>query len=516
MDSARRPTGSSKLGAIAAIFVACLAVTGCCIADCPDCDCIGELGCGCDSTFIGGGGGGGDPIIDVDCCGMTAVSMHISGETAAAGRVVWAAIESNGQIFFPSPGTPVPAGAFRDVDLEVSVPRNGLPPGEYNVVTVLSDGMGAVGSLSSYLALGEPKRVTIPAWGAAGCIDCPRVLYGDTLKLKANAIGVGGSLVISPRGPGEASDPGVAWTVLNTDGTSNGDPNETQFLVNLGNGDFYPLKPENGTTRKWRVRATLGRQTAETSIDVDPNVLLGTEHNEYDALIIQMSAEYGVPPTLSKAQIYEEDASFNPSAYAYELEDFDYKYIAVGSARGARGSALDEYPYNQYNMAVGSGWPEPSQPQGDRLRSDDIAFRARYVDAGTDANMDGFITAYEVYFDPDNTDQGLELAPRDFVAQTPMAGSYGLKQLWWEVTLHPLAWNRGDGGNPADLVSPSLNIAFGTQYLRWMFDSHTDDGLAWNERWKQALNKYNGGSGSSGTGPYGHNVYGFIDICRPH
>ncbi|HWO56588.1 MAG TPA: hypothetical protein VNN55_03370, partial [bacterium] len=231
-------TGSRRLIALALAVLSWL-----CVAGCPDFtlerfwDCIrGVIPTvpPLNNKLCPGDSGGSpppisepDPDVDIECDGTTVVRGSAGGSASAAGRMVWAALEKDGQVFFPTGGVSVPEGPYQVTGLEVRVP-SGTLPGTYNYVQVLTDGSSPVGDLTNYLAISEPKPVQIGAAGVAA-LDCFRVLYGDSLTLKANVTPFG-AIAITDRGTGESSDPGISWQAANP----NGLPSESQFFVNLG------------------------------------------------------------------------------------------------------------------------------------------------------------------------------------------------------------------------------------------------------------------------------------------
>jgi len=289
--------------------------------------------------------------------------------------------------------------------------------------------------------------------------------------------------------------------------------------VNLDSGNFYPLMYNDGKEIIWKVTAYEGGDMAEAEIVVDPGVTLGMNYTAFDNYIMEAANQYGIPPTLSKAQIYVEDETFDPNAYRYEPYGYDYKYIAIGAQRGA-GTVLDEFPYNHWNIRIPSHnpqWPAGPLNQGDWLTaSADIDFRNRYLSGTTDTDGDTAYSVWEIVDDPRNSGENWQRPPVDFIAQSTMAASYGLKQVWWEVGLHPLHWNDGRGGHPADLCEPRLNIFMGTHYLRYIYDNWTLSSQPWNERWRSALVQYNQGYGADPSASnYDENVYYNLRLCMP-
>ncbi|HWO58026.1 MAG TPA: hypothetical protein VNN55_10715, partial [bacterium] len=260
---------------------------------------------------------------------------------------------------------------------------------------------------------------------------------------------------------------------------------------------FYPLKPEDGINRRWCIIASKSGYAPETvKVDVVTNVLLGTEHNEYDALIIQKCAQYGVPPPIVKAQIWRE-SGFNPNGYAYEPYTFDYVAISIGAEWREGNPAIDEYPYYEYSIAIPSGWPNGPRLQGRLLNPEDIDFRNRY-NLSDNSPPDGVLSAQELVWN--NPGQGSSWHYADFpivpfVAQTTIAASYGLLQIWWATALSPMNWNRGAAGRPSELMDPPVNIALSSGYLRLRLGQfmavHPDSG--WDASIRTALVWYNKG-----------------------
>jgi hypothetical protein len=417
------------------------------------------------------------PVVD-DCLCTITFNTTVGGRSDDPGRVVWAALVSNGVVKRSSTGVAVAGGGFGDVHLAVDVPNGSLPAGTYDFMVVMSTGMGSVGSLTSYAALSNPVHVQITPLSCTPSAGCMSVLYGDTLKLKANM--VGSNLVIAGRNPGEYSDAGVTWTPLNPP-----IPTDTVFFANLGNGDFYPLKPNDGILLKWRVRASLSGKTTEVGVMVDAAVTLGTDSTAYDPLIIAAATNHGIPPTIGKAQIYIEDASFDPAAYRYEPH-FDSSMVTFNKNYPG-GTLLTSSPYSRFRLAVPAAMPKGSLDEGNDLTEDDKSFRNIYT--LVDDNGDGYYSAMEII--SHNGSWVPLLGGPDFVAQTTLAASYGLKQVMYTTAVNPMNWNNGAGGPPLGLIDATVNLDISSAYLRTRFEEN-DSIPDWTLRWKRALRDYNG------------------------
>lgn len=112
-----------------------------------------------------------------------------------------------------------------------------------------------------------------------------------------------------------------------------------------------------------------------------------------------------------------------------------------------------------------------------------------------DDNQDSIIAAYELR----NHDLRFNYSGSDFTAQIVMSSSYGL--------MHPLAVTLIDevgyqSRSPQDMFDPEKAILWGTFNLS---DTYYDPDVvntsySWNERWRTAIGKYNGGRGASESG----------------
>jgi hypothetical protein len=97
---------------------------------------------------------------------------------------------------------------------------------------------------------------------------------------------------------------------------------------------------------------------------------------------------------------------------------------------------------------------EWSPPQGSRLEQTDIDMRAKY-NLSDDSPPDGVLSAQEMVWN--NPGQGSSWHYNDFpvvpfVAQTTIASSYGLLQIWWATAYQPMNWNNGRAGRPSELI----------------------------------------------------------------
>ncbi len=166
----------------------------------------------------------------------------------------------------------------------------------------------------------------------------------------------------------------------------------------------------------------------------------------------------------------------------------DYDYISVGADR-RWDPAVDEPPYNNYNIRIPPGWPPGSQPQGGMLTSSDTSFQRKY-NLTEDPPADFVLTAQELVHHNPNQGESWhysDFPPTPFVAQTTIAASYGLLQISWMTAVYPMGWVR----SPSQLIGVDVNLRVGTDYLRRLYDDRENPELDVRRRWRTALVWYN-------------------------
>ncbi|HWO58024.1 MAG TPA: hypothetical protein VNN55_10705 [bacterium] len=146
-------------------------------------------------------------------------------------------------------------------------------------------------------------------------------------------------------------------------------------------------------------------------------------------------------------------------------------------------------------VTVMESWPNEARSQGDLPNPEDIYFRNRY-NLSDNSPPDGVLSAQELVWN--NPGQGSSWHYDDFpivpfVAQTTIAASYGLLQIWWATAQSEMNWNRGDAGSPSVLIDPTLNLDLGVGYLHKKDRAalQADPTMSWDLRWRTALANYN-------------------------
>jgi soluble lytic murein transglycosylase-like protein len=313
------------------------------------------------------------------------------------------------------------------------------------------------------------------------------VTLGLTKQLAVKKNSINPNKLVIYAGP--ATTPAPNWS-LNGNNTS-GNPYNGRIE---GNGLFRAIhfNPTNCSDPTKYLACTINANTGDRSglviIDVKPPLELGTTHNEFDSLIIQMANQYGMPPQLIKAQIQQESSSkFDPNAYRYEPH-FDWAYISIG-AYGKY--LLETAPYSNYRLATPAGDlynnGHSALAKGTLLSDADITPRNLY--SLIDTNKDGFYSAWEII--NANPKQNFAEPPSDidFVAQTTISSSYGLMQIMWPTAL-VMGWNHKQGGSPHLLFDPATNLDIAVGYDDSLFKD-LDTGR-WDADWDCALARYNG------------------------
>ncbi len=257
---------------------------------------------------------------------------------------------------------------------------------------------------------------------------------------------------------------------------------------------------------------------------------MGTDQDrsKFDGWIIHASGRHGVPPTIIKAQVYVENAQFKDRAYRYEPYTYDYVAVSWGASWRAGNPAIDELPFNLYNIEIPHNYHLGYAEEGERLTDADIAFREIYT-LTDNSPADNVFDVWEIV--DNNLNQNWDRPPQKFVAQTTIASSYGPLQVLWGTAVTSMNWGGGEGGPPVALASAAEGIDLGARYLRRLYDAYVKDypSASWDTRWRTALVWYNRGrfvedppesnnwrDRTQEDGVYDDKVYDSLKWCAPN
>ncbi len=257
----------------------------------------------------------------VDCAKNWGYSIRVQGHSDSSSSLAWAALVKNGIVYAHSEGVPLISSDSSGTIVRFTVPRGTVIPGSYDLMVNLASDPTKVGTLQGQLASANPEQVQF-ADPLAGTNTCICVRYGDTLKLYTYWNDFSNELAIAPRKFCDSSPTDTHTSLFDThwDIRNDGSAGFTMepYFVNLDSGNFYPLKLNDGKRIIWIVSADANGDHAEVEVIVNPQVTLGMANMGYDNNIMAAADSFGVPPTLSKAQIYIENSGFKASAYRYE------------------------------------------------------------------------------------------------------------------------------------------------------------------------------------------------------
>jgi hypothetical protein len=219
------------------------------------------------------------------------------------------------------------------------------------------------------------------------------------------------------------------------------------------------------------------------NLEVVRPAALGSEHNEWDARIIEAAHERGIPPQIIKGQIRQESPGFHRDELRYEPCSVDWAHVSAG------GTLIARLPFSLYKM---------DDILSDGALTETVDLRNRFLIADRPggvynaaltrfiAHSDRGVTAREIW-DANNgplSQQGYDLGVEDqnwaiplsgspdpndpdvetscgalnayllnhtyaeflaslrtFTAQTPTASSYGLMQVLYGTAVdYPIQW----------------------------------------------------------------------------
>jgi len=247
---------------------------------------------------------------------------------------------------------------------------------------------------------------------------------------------------------------------------------------------------------------------------------LGSSSSEFDAALINLAHERGIPPQYLKGQVAQE-SRFDRKAYRYEPLSVDLQFISSGQ------NLRTQSPYSLYRLQTSD-----NLAQGSSILSDDVSPRSRYniLDNGVIRSIsesDSLVSAENIYNTNDGTQNWSKNSPRRarqvsanprllrFTAQTSLASSYGLLQILYSTALAPMGWAGINGAkNPSYLFDTESNIEngggslkIGSGYLRRIFSranpniSSFSTPVEFEKAFINAFNMYNRGTIVGDYGP---------------
>jgi len=248
-----------------------------------------------------------------------------------------------------------------------------------------------------------------------------------------------------------------------------------------------------GSVRLRIIPADPSVESAVVNINIEDPASIGNSRAQFDPLITAFAHKRGIPPQFIKGQI-ERESGFNARSWRYEpiASDGDLGQVSRGRTPPLREVA----PFSSYRLATAAD--DGALAQGHLLLQADIAPRgegrfplmirdpitgqARAIQLN-DPNP----TARELYEVNNVTQHWTRWARRDvledirrnpeileFVAQTPIASSYGLLQILYPTAILEMQWPgvTAGGQNPAFLFDTAENqqagggsLELGTAYF---------------------------------------------------
>jgi hypothetical protein len=273
-------------------------------------------------------------------------------------------------------------------------------------------------------------------------------------------------------------------------------------------------------------------------ISIDPPSALGSTRPQFDASLVRVAHEWGVPPQILKGQVRKESA-FRESAYRYEPLSIDFELFSPNG-----GNRRTTAPYSDYRLRTSDGLS-----QGTRLIADDIDPRNLYFIVRNNVRRniqagDELVSCREIYEENNarhdwNTPSSQARVNRirrdptllDFTAQTPVAASYGWFQVLYGTAISG-GWTGINGQrNPSYLFDTAANLANGggsvrvamvrlrAGFIRENGAQGSTPAFATRQQfdaaWQRALNNYNHNFGAEATRPYGVTILGYARDYQP-
>lgn len=435
------------------------------------------------------------------CGGTFKFTFPVSGHTGYDTAYAWMAISRNDSTLVVSDPSLLLNGNFTGRKINLYFEQD-LNNGIYDLNLYISGNISDVGNISNRLTASGPYKFNLDysLIEPDRCLD--RIPLGDSVYFVADSV----PIFLAPF---------YEWQVY-WDSNSVGSVGRFEIscsisslsdkFVKLGDNLFFPLKLSRSNrigedSVAWILTFIRERggndDTVQADLLVRPPNFLGNSNAGFDDLIVLWSDHFAVPPQIVKS-IIDAESDFLIQSFRYEIK-FDHnlfqpamhgnlhyeRYLLADSARTGTPLGFDK----NGNSVV----------QGDSIAGLDYDpyfvlsnWSLNPPVAIVDDNQDSIIAAYELR----NHDLRFNYSGSDFTAQIVMSSSYGL--------MHPLAVTLIDevgyqSRSPQDMFDPEKAILWGTFILSdFYYDPDVvNTSYSWNERWRTAIGKYNGGKGAS-------------------